>query len=74
MPDASPVYFWLEKDYDRKIQLTKNHTAQPKSMAVRKKIWIDLDNSPHVLFFAPVAEALREEGFEVILISTIAPW
>jgi len=43
-------------------------------MAVRKKIWIDLDNSPHVLFFAPVAEALREEGFEVILISTIAPW
>ncbi|PYT37797.1 MAG: hypothetical protein DMG45_25450 [Acidobacteria bacterium] len=54
--------------------MTKNHTAQPKSMAVRKKIWIDLDNSPHVLFFAPVAEALREEGFEVILISTIAPW
>jgi uncharacterized protein len=30
-------------------------------------IWIDLDNSPHVPFFRPVAEALRSAGVEVLL-------
>src|ERR1700690_1437434 len=36
-------------------------------MTAPKKIWIDLDNSPHVPFFVPIVEALRNEGHEVIL-------
>ena len=32
-----------------------------------KKIWIDLDNSPHVPFFLPIIDELRARGLEVIL-------
>ena len=30
-----------------------------------RKIWIDLDNSPHVLFFKPIIEELRSLGCEI---------
>jgi uncharacterized protein len=33
----------------------------------RKKIWIDIDNSPHVPFFLPIIEELRKGGLEVML-------
>jgi uncharacterized protein len=32
-----------------------------------KRIWIDLDNSPHVPFFLPIIEELRKQGHSVIL-------
>ena len=32
-----------------------------------KKIWIDLDNSPHVLFFNPIIKELRNRGYEVVV-------
>lgn len=32
-----------------------------------RRIWIDIDNSPHVLFFEPIIEALRNNGHEVIV-------
>ncbi len=32
-----------------------------------KKIWIDLDNSPHVPFFLPIIEGLEKRGHEVFL-------
>ena len=32
-----------------------------------KKIWIDLDNSPHVPFFLPIIEELKGRGYQVIL-------
>jgi predicted glycosyltransferase len=32
-----------------------------------KKIWIDLDNSPHVPFFKPIAEELERRGYSVVL-------
>jgi uncharacterized protein len=47
--------------------LAKNYTAQPDRLAVHKKIWIDLDNSPHVPFFVPIVEALRDKGYEVVV-------
>src|SRR5215469_7768875 len=28
-----------------------------------KKVWIDLDNSPHVPFFAPIIEELKNRGY-----------
>ena len=30
-----------------------------------KNIWIDLENSPHVLFFEPIIKALKKQGFLV---------
>src|ERR1700674_3997910 len=32
-----------------------------------RRIWIDIDNSPHVPFFVPIVEELRKRGYEVIL-------
>jgi hypothetical protein len=31
------------------------------------KIWIDLDNSPHVPFFAPIIDELEKRGYSVLL-------
>lgn len=31
------------------------------------KIWIDLDNSPHVLFFKPIIESLEREQIETLI-------
>jgi predicted glycosyltransferase len=36
-------------------------------MDIRRRIWIDIDNSPHVPFFIPIVEELRKYGHEVIL-------
>ncbi len=33
----------------------------------RGKIWIDLDNTPHVPLFAPIVEELSKRGYEVLL-------
>lgn len=33
----------------------------------QKKIWIDLDNTPHVPFFLPIIEELRAKGYAVVL-------
>lgn len=33
----------------------------------RKKIWIDLDNTPHVPFFAPIIRELEARGHEIYL-------
>ncbi|HVO58038.1 MAG TPA: DUF354 domain-containing protein [Dongiaceae bacterium] len=32
-----------------------------------QKIWIDIDNSPHVPFFIPIIEELRNRGYSVFL-------
>jgi hypothetical protein len=32
-----------------------------------KKIWIDLDNSPHVPFFVPIVEELEKRGYSIFL-------
>ncbi len=44
-------------------------TAQLLEASGRKKIWIDLDNSPHVPFFAPIIDELDRRGYSLILIS-----
>src|SRR5665213_877099 len=35
--------------------------------AGQKKIWIDIDNSPHVPFFLPIIDELRKRGHQVLL-------
>ena len=36
-------------------------------MSRRLRIWIDLSNTPHVLFFEPVIRALERRGHSVVL-------
>ena len=36
-------------------------------MHEHRRIWIDIDNSPHVPFFIPIIEELRKRGCEVLL-------
>lgn len=33
----------------------------------KKKIWVDMDNSPHVPFFKPIIEELINRGYQVML-------
>lgn len=33
----------------------------------KKKIWIDLDNSPHIPFFNPIKKELNKRGYQVFL-------
>jgi predicted glycosyltransferase len=38
-----------------------------RNMKPRRKIWIDLDNSPHVPFFAPIIKELERAGYGITL-------
>lgn len=40
---------------------------QKDSVSRPRKVWIDLDNSPHVLFFDPIIKELRNRGIEVLV-------
>ena len=40
------------------------HVAVPSA---RKKIWVDLDNSPHVPFFRPIIDELRKRNYDVLV-------
>jgi predicted glycosyltransferase len=44
-----------------------NESDRPPRLTTRRRIWIDIDNSPHVPFFVPIIEQLRKRGHEVIL-------
>jgi uncharacterized protein len=35
--------------------------------ANKGRIWIDLDNTPHVPFFMPIIKELRRQGFDILL-------
>ena len=53
------------------LELTDEMRPNPRTVASppadRKKIWIDLDNSPHVPFFVPIIPELKSKGFEIFL-------
>ncbi len=36
-------------------------------VGVGRKIWIDLDNSPHVPFFRPIIDELEKRGFTILI-------
>jgi predicted glycosyltransferase len=38
-----------------------------RQRAGKAKIWIDLDNSPHVPFFAPIIDELQNRGYSIML-------
>lgn len=42
-------------------------TTKQLGVSRPKKIWIDLDNTPHIPFFAPIMEELEQRGYSVFL-------
>lgn len=40
--------------------------TSPTQGAGRAKVWVDLDNTPHVPFFEPIMRELRTRGYDVI--------
>jgi predicted glycosyltransferase len=52
------------------IQPVPESQTKERKMSLRqttKKIWIDLDNSPHVPFFMPIIEGLEKRGYQIFL-------
>ncbi len=64
------------------VEAIKDHAAPPAAESsgnlrsnkltdrrapVQKKIWIDIDNSPHVPFFIPIIEELQNRGHQILL-------
>ena len=49
------------------LSLTSAKPERTQAAAAKGKIWIDLDNSPHVPFFAPIVEELEKRGYSVVL-------
>ena len=60
------------------VPVLKSEIEQPPDFSLRtqasrslgkekKRIWIDLDNSPHVPFFAPIIEQLEKSGYSVLV-------
>lgn len=49
----------------------KDHTSRGEDRAMNENrgrtIWIDLDNSPHVLFFSPIIRELEKRGCRVVV-------
>src|SRR5262245_36250580 len=46
---------------------TTARTERSQAPAAKAKIWIDLDNSPHVPLFAPIVEELEKHNYSVTL-------
>jgi uncharacterized protein len=64
----------LSSDFNSKmpIQLSTTDLTPAKmerspAARARRKIWIDLDNSPHVPFFAPIIEELQRRNYSVVV-------
>jgi hypothetical protein len=55
----------LDNEQVRKASLRPAVVTAPPGRSA--KIWIDLDNSPHVPFFAPIVEELEHSGHKILL-------
>ncbi len=49
-----------------KTHAVSKQTFHPRA-AKRAKIWIDLDNTPHVPFFEPILEELKARGYPLLV-------
>jgi hypothetical protein len=58
----------LEPEIESPKQSSGPNGIQARAPASpRKKIWIDLENSPHVPFFKPIIKELEENGYSILL-------
>ena len=56
-----------DRNNDRRINgITVGRNIRP-DVIYNKKIWIDLDNSPHVVLFRPLIKELKKRGYKVVL-------
>jgi uncharacterized protein len=52
----------------RRAKAERNRKATPSEpRGKKKKVWIDIDNSPHVPFFLPIIDELKRQGVELVL-------
>ncbi len=58
-PDAQRL---AQRRRRRRTSRSSDHPAPGSSLVTRHKVWIDLTNSPHVLFFRPILRRLDEAG------------
>jgi len=57
--------YWSTSTAEKRIFVTKGKNCLTDHGS--KKIWIDLDNSPHVPFFRPIIEELEKRGYPVLI-------
>jgi uncharacterized protein len=57
-PSAQPMWATKNANLIRPVARKNSHT---------KKIWIDLENSPHIPFFKPIIDELERRGYTLIL-------
>jgi len=57
----------LEKTPAADTQAARDTQPEPLKTFSDKKIWIDLDNSPHVPFFRPIINELHRRGYETLI-------
>lgn len=57
---------WKERMAKQSI-LPSEHKKDLPFKNLKRTIWIDLDNTPHVPFFIPIKKELEKRGFRVIL-------
>ncbi len=50
-----------------KLPVIEGESVVKKTESNSKKIWIDFENSPHVLFFNPIIKELKSRGYNVVV-------
>src|SRR5258708_5180104 len=62
---------WLPSQTGQQLETIRPYPVPPVRRSKRtsqgKKIWIDIDNSPHVPFFLPIVRELEKYGVELVL-------
>ena len=57
----------IAKFWGKNYRSGKTMTDQGRIKQKNKKIWIDLDNTPHIPFFKPIIDELSSRGYEYFL-------
>ncbi len=67
-PPKDVTRFWLEQTKDKvPVYVGKEGVSREDIYMNKKKIWIDLDNTPHIPFFKPIAEELERRGYQIVM-------
>ncbi|HEY4285131.1 MAG TPA: DUF354 domain-containing protein, partial [Chthoniobacterales bacterium] len=64
---AREVAAFVQKGRERKSTRDVVPPVSLRTRVPRGKIWIDLDNTPHVPFFEPIVDELKSRGFPLLL-------
>jgi uncharacterized protein len=57
----------LPREVAQFVESTRDRKPAARLDPLRAKIWIDLDNTPHVPLFMPVVAELEKRGYDVVL-------